>query len=59
MHLQTNNILKDSQHGFRNQRGTDTALTTIHETIAHMTAKKTAMLCHSPRCVESFRQGVA
>lgn len=39
-HLETNNILNDTQHGFRMKRGTDTALTTIHETIAHYTAKK-------------------
>lgn len=39
-HLETHNILKDTQHGFRNQRGTDTALTTIHESIAHLTARR-------------------
>lgn len=35
-----NNILKDTQHGFRKKRGTNTALTTIYETIVHHTAKK-------------------
>lgn len=38
-HLKTN-ILNDSQHGIRMKRGTDTALATIHETIAHYTAKR-------------------
>ena len=40
IHLETKNIIKDTQHGFRNFRGTDTALTVIHETIAHHTANK-------------------
>ena len=35
-----NNTLPDTQHGFRAKRGTDTALTTIWETLAHHTAKK-------------------
>ena len=39
-HLDTNNILPDSQHGFRNNRGTDTAITTIHESIAQQVSKK-------------------
>ena len=38
--IERNNILPDTQHGFRSNRGTDTALTTIHETIAHHTAQK-------------------
>lgn len=39
-YLETNNILSNTQHGFRNNRGTDTALTTMHETIAHHTANR-------------------
>lgn len=39
-HLERKNLLNDTQHGFRMKRGTDTALTTIYETIAHYTAKK-------------------
>lgn len=39
-HLEANNMLTDMQHGFRNNRGTDTALTTFHETLAHYTAKR-------------------
>ena len=39
-YLETNNIITDKQHGFRKSRGTDTALTTIHESIAHHTARK-------------------
>lgn len=39
-HLETHNILKDTQHGFRNNRGTDTAITTIHEHLAHYTARR-------------------
>ena len=38
--LEANNKLPSTQHGFRSKRGTDTALTTIHETIAHYTAKR-------------------
>lgn len=33
-------MLPDTQHGFRVSRGTGTALTTIHETIAHHTTLK-------------------
>jgi len=33
-HLNRHNILHPRQHGFRQQRGTDTALATFHETIA-------------------------
>lgn len=39
-HLDTNNILKDTQHGFRNHRGTNTAITTVHENIAHLIARR-------------------
>ncbi len=39
-HLETHNILTEKQHGFRSRKGTDTALTTIHETIAHHIARK-------------------
>lgn len=41
-HLTNNNILHDRQHGFRQQRGTETALATLHETITiHMAQKHT------------------
>lgn len=38
--LEHNNIINDKQHGFRAARGTDTALTIIHETIAHHISRK-------------------
>lgn len=38
--LETNNKPPDTQHGFRIKRGTDTAIATIYETIAHHTARK-------------------
>ena len=38
--LETHTIITDKQHGFRAARGTDTALTTIHETIAHHVAQR-------------------
>ena len=38
--LERNNIITDKQHGFRTSRGTDTALTVIHESIAHHIARK-------------------
>ena len=38
--LETNNIISDKQHGFRKARGTDTALTNIHEAIANQIARK-------------------
>lgn len=39
-HLETHHLIPDTQHGFRQNRGTDTALTVIHETIAHHIARK-------------------
>lgn len=39
-YLEQNQNLPYFQHGFRRNRGTDTALTVIHETIAHHTARK-------------------
>lgn len=39
-YLEHNNKLPPTQHGFRTSRGTDTALTTIHETIAHHVARR-------------------
>lgn len=39
-YLEQNNHLPSFQHGFRRNRGTDTALTVIHETIAHHTARR-------------------
>lgn len=39
-HPVTNNIIPDTQHGFRSNRGTDTAITTIHETVAHHTVRR-------------------
>ena len=38
--LNDNNIIKDRQHGFRPLKGTSTALTIIHETIANSLANK-------------------
>ncbi len=38
--LSDNNIIKDRQHGFRPQKGTSTAITIIHETIANALASK-------------------
>lgn len=38
--LENNNIINGKQHGFRAARGTDTALTTMHETIAHHISRK-------------------
>lgn len=38
--LELYNKLPSTQHGFRTSRGTDTALTTIHETIAHHIARR-------------------
>lgn len=38
--LETHNLIPNTLHGFRNHRGTDTAITTKHETIAHHIALK-------------------
>ena len=38
--LNDNKIIKDRQHGFRPQKGTSTAITIIHETIANALANK-------------------
>lgn len=38
--LETKGKLPHSQHGFRRSRGTDTALTTLHEAVAHSIANK-------------------
>ncbi len=38
--LEEKQFYHNSQHGFRRKRGTDTALTIIHETIAHHLAEK-------------------
>lgn len=38
--MEDNNTLLDEQHGFKTKRGTDTAITTIYETISHHTANK-------------------
>lgn len=38
--LESNNILTEKQHGFRTSTGTDTALTVIHESIAHHISRK-------------------
>lgn len=45
--LETNSIITDKQHGFRTSRETDTALTTIHETIAHHKARKSQCYCET------------
>lgn len=37
--LETHKKLPSTQHGFRTSRGTDTALNTIHDTIAHHIAR--------------------
>ena len=34
-HLENNSLIPDTQHGFRKGRGTHTAITLAHETIAH------------------------
>lgn len=39
-YLEDNKTLPDTQHSFRRKRGTDTAITTIYEAIAHHTASK-------------------
>lgn len=39
-HPENNTKLPNTQYGFREKRGTDTALTVIHETIAHHVAKR-------------------
>lgn len=38
--LSVNNIIKERQHGFRTYKGTHTAITTTHETIANALADK-------------------
>ncbi len=38
MYLEINQLLPNTQHGFRRGKGTDTAITIAHETIAHHTA---------------------
>ena len=43
-HLETNNILPDSQHGFRASRSTDTALAITYEKIAQALGEK--QLCY-------------
>lgn len=39
-YLEANDIIPETQHGFRRKKGTDTAITTIHETISHHIANK-------------------
>lgn len=38
--MEINDLLPDTQPGFRINRGTDTVLTTIYETTAHHTARR-------------------
>lgn len=39
-HIETRRLLPDTQHRFRSKRGTETAITSIHETTAHHTARR-------------------
>lgn len=39
-YLEEHNLIPDTQHGFRANRGTDTAIATVYETLAHYTGRR-------------------